>query len=210
MSSPSISFRLWGRANSTNVKKVLWCARECGFHIERRDAGGPFGGLDDPGFLAKNPFGEIPVLEHEDLVLRESNAIVRYLSALKGEPLYLQNPAARARADLWMDWSSASLMPFYKTIFYGLVRVAPEYRDHAAIADAHKRTCVLLSVVDDHLSRFPYLSGDRFGMGDIPLGCMIYALIELGIGRSLRGLNGWYERLRDRDSYLETVAIPLT
>jgi glutathione S-transferase len=206
----SAVMRLWGRGNSTNVKKVRWCARECGFELEQFDVGGRYGGLDNPEFLAKNPYGEIPVLEHAGLVYRESNAIVRYLCALYGEPFYSQSPAARARADVWMDWSSCSLMPWYKTIFLGLVRTAAADRDHVAIDRACEQTLALLQPVDLHLREQRYLSGDDFGMGDIPLGCMIYGLVELKLVTQLSNVRRWYERLLARPAYVETVCLPLT
>jgi glutathione S-transferase len=36
--------KIWGRANSINVMKVLWTADECGLKYEREDVGGAFGG----------------------------------------------------------------------------------------------------------------------------------------------------------------------
>jgi glutathione S-transferase len=73
--------KIWGRANSNNVKKVLWCAEELQLPYERLDAGGEFGMLDTDAFEAVNPNRRVPVLEDEGLVLWESNAIVRYLAA---------------------------------------------------------------------------------------------------------------------------------
>src|SRR5215210_138916 len=34
---------IWGRANSINVQKVLWCCGEVGHQYDRIDAGGAFG-----------------------------------------------------------------------------------------------------------------------------------------------------------------------
>jgi glutathione S-transferase len=31
--------KIWGRANSINVMKVLWCADACGVHYDRIDVG---------------------------------------------------------------------------------------------------------------------------------------------------------------------------
>jgi glutathione S-transferase len=43
--------RIWGRKNSINVQKVMWAVGELGLSYERIDAGGSFGGLNDPGFV---------------------------------------------------------------------------------------------------------------------------------------------------------------
>ncbi len=47
----------WGRKNSINVQKVLWCCDELGTSRERVDAGGASGFTRDPGYLALDPNG---------------------------------------------------------------------------------------------------------------------------------------------------------
>ena len=75
--------RLWGRKSSINVQKVLWCLAELGLKegkdFERIDAGLHFGKNRTPEFLALNPNGLVPTLQDGDLVLWESNTILRYL-----------------------------------------------------------------------------------------------------------------------------------
>ena len=77
---------IWGRLNSHNVKKIVWLAEELGLPWVRHDVGGKFG-MDD-AYLAKNPNALIPTIEDGDLVLWESNAILRYLAAKYGVTLY--------------------------------------------------------------------------------------------------------------------------
>lgn len=74
---------LWGRNNSTNVKKVLWTLEELELPYDQILAGGKFGVNQDADYLAMNPNGLVPLLKDDetDLLLWESNAIVRYLAA---------------------------------------------------------------------------------------------------------------------------------
>src|SRR3546814_3390490 len=67
-----------GRANSSNVQKVLWLFDEIGLAFERIDRGGRFGGLDDPAYRALNPNGLVPTVIDGGLVLWESHAILRH------------------------------------------------------------------------------------------------------------------------------------
>ena len=93
--------KIWGRKNSSNVRKALWIAHELGLDFESIDAGGAFGVVDEPHYRARNPNGLVPMLEDDDLVLWESNAIVRYLCAQYGrdQGWYLDDPRQRALAD---------------------------------------------------------------------------------------------------------------
>ncbi|RUP87896.1 glutathione S-transferase, partial [Corynebacterium pseudodiphtheriticum] len=56
-----------------------------------------------------------------------------------------------------------------------------------------------------------YLSGHAFGMGDIPLGCFIYAWFEMPIERpAMPHLEAWYQRLQQRPAYRKAVMTALT
>lgn len=76
--------KIWGRTDSSNVQKVLWCCGELGVEFERQDWGGKFGGNKDKDYLAMNPNGLVPTLKDGDFVLWESNSIMRYLNAKYG------------------------------------------------------------------------------------------------------------------------------
>src|SRR5690348_5751273 len=71
---------IWGRANSVNVQKVLWCLAELDIPYQRIDAGMAFGKNDTPEYLAMNPNGRVPTLVDGDYVLWESNSVMRYLN----------------------------------------------------------------------------------------------------------------------------------
>src|ERR1700744_5038492 len=61
--------QIWGRLNSVNVQKVLWCCAELGLDYERIDAGLQFGRTNEPDYLTMNPNGRIPTLVDGDFVL---------------------------------------------------------------------------------------------------------------------------------------------
>ena len=118
---------IWGRKNSFNVQKVLWCCEELEVPYQRHDAGGLFGGTGEDEYLQRNPTGLVPTIVDGDLALWESNTIVRYLSAKYGSGnLWPEDPAERALADKWMDYQLGTLFPAFKGALLGLVRTAPE------------------------------------------------------------------------------------
>jgi glutathione S-transferase len=204
--------RVYGRTNSNNVKKVLWCLGEIEEPFERIDAGGVHGLVDTPAFRALNPNGRVPVLDDDGFVLWESNAIVRYLAETRSAGLLCpSDPRVKAGADRWMDWCSTTLAPVFGPMFLGLVRTPPERRDAAAIEASRRQSADLLAMADDALGREPWLSGAEFGMGDIPLGCFAHVWFTLEIERpDLRNLAAWHGRLARRPAYREAVALPLS
>ncbi|MDN0107249.1 glutathione S-transferase [Yersinia rochesterensis] len=203
---------IWGRNNSTNVKKVLWCLEELGLSYERIDAGGQYGQLNDPLYRSLNPNGLIPCLQDDDFILWESNTIVRYLAAQYGaNTLYLPDAKQRAAAEKWMDWATFSIAAPFKSVFIGLVRTAPGLQDKAQIAHGIVQWNTLMAIADEALSKQSYLSGDKFGLGDIPLGCLAYAWFNLSIERpQLPHLQRWYQNLTERAAFQKVIDIGLS
>jgi glutathione S-transferase len=130
---------IWGRANSVNVQKVLWCCDELVLPYERIDAGLQFGRNNEPEYLAMNPNARVPTLVDGDFVLWESNSILRYLVMQYGSssPLYPPEPKQRASIDRWLDWSLSTLQPAERPVFWTIVRTPVAERDRAVEARRH-------------------------------------------------------------------------
>lgn len=205
--------RIWGRTNSINVMKVLWACEELGLAYERIDAGGPFGRVKEPAFLAMNPNGLIPVLEEDGFVLWESNAIVRYLGEAHGgeSGLWPKEARVRALADQWMDWQQTTAQAAIGPAFVQMFRTPPDRRDEAVIRRSVERAAEVFPVLDAHLRRHPYVVGDTFTLGDIPVGCAVYRYLHMPIARpDLPGLAAYHARLLARPGYVRHVAVGLS
>ncbi|MFK4622896.1 glutathione S-transferase [Bradyrhizobium diazoefficiens] len=128
---PDTKLTIWGRANSVNVQKVLWCLTELGLPYERIDAGMQYGKTREAEYLAMNPNARIPTLVEGDFVLWESNSIMRYLCLAhgRGTPIYPDAPKQRASVDRWLDWTLSAVQPVDRPVFWGIVRTAPAERD---------------------------------------------------------------------------------
>ena len=208
---------LWGRANSANVMKVLWGLEELGLSCERTDAGMQFGVVNDPAYRAMNPNGRVPTLQDGEVVLWESNSILRYLCLrhpARAAALYPAGAALRARVDRWLDWQLSTLTPAERGAFHGLIRTAPEKRDAAAIAASIKASGEAWRVVEDYLAghKGPFIEGAPFTIADIVLG--IFARrwygFEMAERPALPHMDAWYRRLQPRPGFRHYVAPPLT
>ena len=205
--------RVWGRANSSNVMKVIWGLEELGLPYERIDVGGSFGKTDTKEYRVMNPNGLVPTLEEDGFVLWESNAILRYLCQAHAPraALWPQEPRARANIDRWMDWQQTTMNRPMSVVFWNLVRTPPEKRDHEAIAAGIKDGGRMWGMVDAVLAHHPYVGGTEFTIGDIPLGVLVHRWFTLAIDRpALSHLHAWYDRLLERAPYRLHIAQPLT
>jgi len=204
--------RIWGRLSSVNVQKVVWAARELDVEFERIDAGGSFGIVKTPGYLAKNPNGQIPLLEDGGFVLWESNAIVRYLCAKHGSgTLYPAPLPARADADRWMDWQTTALTPAMGPAFMQLIRTPADQRQAALIDEAARKTETLMAILDAQLAQRPFVCGANFTMADIVLGCAVHRWLGLPLERVARhNVERWYAQLIARPAAQGVLALPLT
>src|ERR1700742_1534152 len=163
---------IWGRANSVNVQKVLWCLSELDLAYERIDAGMAFGRNTEPDYLAMNPNARVPTLVDGDYVLWESNSVMRYLALAyrPDSPLYPQTPKQRAGVDRWLDWTLSTLQPVDRPVFWALVRTPVEQRDMVAIQKDADAAAGPWHIVDTYLKAHRFVAGEEFTLADIALG----------------------------------------
>jgi glutathione S-transferase len=203
--------RIWGRTNSVNVKKALWCAEELGLKYERIDAGMQFGVVNTPEYRRMNPMARVPTIDDDGFVLWESHSIVRYLSAKHSAGnLWPTDLRLRASAERWMDWAF-SLQAAMRDVFWGLIRTPPEKRDPKAIEAGCRQSAELAAMLDANLAERPYVAGASFTMGDIPIGCEVQRWLRVPIERPpLPHLEAWFKRLRERPPFVRIVDQALT
>ena len=205
--------KIWGRANSINVQKVLWCCGELNLEYERIDAGLQFGVNSTPEYKAMNPNALVPTISDNGFILWESQAIVRYLARKHGlGTLCPSDPNACADADRWMDWNATTLWPNLRPIFWNLVRTPPEKRDMALVNDCRNKLAASMAILDAHLANRKYVIGDAFTMGDIPVGTAVQRWFNVPIEReNFRNLDAYYQRLQGRSAFKQCVdVLPLT
>jgi glutathione S-transferase len=179
---------------------------------ERIDVGGEFGTNNAPEYPALNPNLLVPTMRDGELVLWESNVIVRYLSQKYGKgSLFPEKPEERWQAEQWMDWMQTRLNPHMSPILRQLVRTPPAQRDMQVVETARQVAADGWRILEDHLASRQYVAGDQFTMGDIPVGAAVYRWYAFDIERpSLPNVEAWYERLQTRPPYRTHVMLPLT
>ena len=199
--------RVWGRRSSSNVQKVLWVLEEMGVDHEQVDAGRSFGVVGTADYRALNPNGTVPTLQHGDIVLWESNAIVRYLAARYGAGgVWPEDAGRRALSDRWMDWTDTSLRPCLDPIFVKVMMRWKPVESPTEIDDAIAAAGRALAIRSKMLDGQSYAGGDQLGLGDIALGVMVNRWFKLPIDRpSFPTIEAYFERLSTRAPFRRVV-----
>ncbi|MDW3683728.1 glutathione S-transferase [Cupriavidus sp. CV2] len=196
-----------GRANSSNVQKVMWLLAEIGQPCVRVDMGGQFGGNNEVDYLRKNPNGVVPTLLDMDTVVWESNTILRYRSNRFGAfDLYPADPVRRAWVERWMDWQLSTLGPANTLLFQSIVRTPISQRSADLIESHRERNAKLFVVLDEVLDGRRYLGGDGLTLADIAIGPLTYRWFELPLERpSYKHLRRWYDLICQRPAFREHI-----
>jgi glutathione S-transferase len=194
--------KILGRATSGNVQKVIFLLEELGIDYAREDYGRQFGNTSSDAYLAMNPTGKVPTLVDGDLVVWESNSILRYIAAKERSGLYPEAPGPRSAVELWMDWLLASLNGSYIAIFK-----ATKGGDDAPEAAA-KEMAGALSILDGRLVSSSYLAGDSLTIADICLAPIVHRCLNFPVELpALSALRAWHAKLSERPAFKKATGV---
>jgi glutathione S-transferase len=196
--------RILGRANSFNVRKVLWVCDEIGIQFQREDWGRGFRATDDPEFLAINPVGLVPAVIDDGHVLRESNTIVRYLCSKHGaDHLYPRDLVKRAAVEQWMDWANYETSISLRGAFLGGQLNEPPWNNPWFVDVGRRQIAKEVGQLEEHFAaNGPYVTGADFTIGDIPIGLVVNRWFNLKFDRpDYPAVARYYELLTERPAY---------
>jgi glutathione S-transferase len=197
--------KIYGRANSINVRKVLWTADEIGIPFEREDWGRGFRPVSDPAFQALNPLSVVPAIDDDGFILSESNTIARYLAAKHGRAdLLPADPQGRAVVERWMDWQSQDFNNSYRAAFQAIVFQSPPPGGQQAVDAALAEWPKQIALVEDQLRRTgAYIAGPTFTLADVAIGLAInrWFMTPTGEKPVFPAVAAYYDLLAERPGY---------
>jgi glutathione S-transferase len=125
----------------------------------------PNGEHKRPGYLALNPFGQVPVLEDDGVVVNDSNAILVYVATKLGRKDWLgEDLATIAKVQKWLSVAAGEIA--YGPAAARLITVfGANFRADEVIARAQR----ILKLIDAELTAHPFIAGDRPTIADIAL-----------------------------------------
>ena len=197
--------KILGRANSFNVRKVLWLCDEIGLPFEREDYGRGFRPTNTPDFLKLNPAGQVPCVIDDGFVMRESHAILRYLAAKHGAiALYPPDLRRRQQIEAWMDWVAYDVTHSMRGAFLGGQLKEPPWNNAWFVAQGRADLSAQMNLLDEQLeANGPYVPGPDFSLADIPVGLVVNRWFSLkDVKRpEYPALARYYELLTGRPAY---------
>jgi len=204
-------FVVYGVPGSPFLRSV-----EMGFHEKgqayRLHAMGP-GDSRSEEHLRRHAFGRIPVLEHGDFRLYETQAILRYLDDLFPEPAFEPtDPRAAARMNQLVGVNDWYLFPqvsvalvFQRIVGPALMGLTP---DEAVIAAAMPKAKVCIAEIDRLLGDGPFMAGKQLSIADLILAPQLAYIGMTPEGRELMmdtALERWLARMNERPSMQATL-----
>lgn len=170
--------KLYG-AMASRAHRVVWMLKECGLAYEHVPTGFLDGSTRKPEYLAVNPNGRVPALDDDGFVLFESLAINLYLAKRYGEAL---GPRDLREDALLTQWSFWVVTEVEKPLLFAsanrkLFTVPDEEFAQLGLAKLDRP----LKVLDAHLSRQPFIVGDRFTVADLNIATVMDLAPQCGI-----------------------------
>jgi len=183
---------------------VRWMLEELG--VEYRTVVQEYGaGMKSPAYLAINPMGKVPALQHRGIVVTEAAAICAYLAdafpqaglaPAPGDPL--RGPYLR-----WMFFAAGPVEAAVTAKSLGML--APP--DKAGMVGYGSFEQTIDALEQAAASASPWLLGERFSAADVYVGSQV----DFGLGfRTIPerpAFTAWAERLRGREAYRRAKAL---
>lgn len=190
-----------GARGKTRDLRVLWALEEMGLRYEIVGMDHPSHDLDAPAFRALNPFGQLPVLDDEGVVVSESGAILLYLARKSGR-LMPGDPAGEAQVLRWSFAALTSLeVPVLSLWFVNLCGGKGGRPSDALQGWAEMR----LKQLDGWLAGRRFVATDDFTVADILVTHVLDAGTDEAMLKGLPNLLAYRDRCTQRPAWKKTL-----
>ena len=205
---PAQPIKLYGTPISGHVHRVRLFLSMLELPVEVVDLDLRKKATRTPEFLARNPFGQVPVIEDGEITLADSNAILVYLNeryAADPARWMPRDPVGAARVQRWFSVAAGPLA-------YGpaAARVMALFGLPADPAETVSRSHLLLSVMETHLQREAFLAGPSVTLADLSNYAYVAHAPEGSVSlEPYPQLRGWLERSEALPGFVPMVRTPI-
>lgn len=205
---PAQPIKLYGSAISGHVHRVRLFLSMLGLPFEVIELDLKKRDNRTPEFLARNPFGQVPVIEDGEVTLADSNAILLYLNER-----YASDPArwmprdalGAARVQRWLSVAAGPLAQGPS-----MARVIVLFGLAADPSDVIARSHNLLRVMEAELAQQPFLAGDSVTLADIANYSYVAHVPEGNVSlEPYPRVRQWLRRIEALPGFVPMVASPI-
>jgi glutathione S-transferase len=205
--------KVYGHPFSTCTRKVLCTLAEKGKNAATGE-GAEFvlvdlqkGEQKQPDYLAKQPFGQVPVIDDDGFILYESRAICRYLDAtLPGTKLTPSDTKGVALMEQWISVETSNFTPHAMKVVYQRV-FAPmrgNPSDEKLVAEGLAGVERALPIMDRQLAKTQFIAGNAFSLADIAFMPYVEYLYAAKANEPIErhaNVHAWWKRVSERPSW---------
>lgn len=160
-----------------------------------------------PAFLAKNPFGQVPVIEDGEVTLADSNAILVYLDGRYAQPgrWLPREPLAAAQVQRWLSVAAGPL-----AFGPAAARVIQLFKRPDDPGAAVTRAQQLFAVMEQELAARPFLVGGTPTLADIANYSYVARAPEGNVSlQPYPAIRAWLERIETLPGFVPLVKSPV-
>lgn len=191
-----------GAHGNTRDLRVLWALEEMGTPYQIVGMDHPSHDLDSPEFRALNPFGQIPVIDDDGVVVSESGAILLYLARKSGK-LIPHDPAGAAQVLRWSFTALTTIeVPVLSLWFVNLSGGKGSKPSQALHGWAEMR----LKQLDGWLSKRRFVAAEDFSVADILMTHVLDTVVDKDMLKQYPNLLAYRGRCTERAAWKKTVA----
>lgn len=188
----------------TRDLRVLWALEECGLEYQIHGLDDSAGELSTSDYLELNPFGKVPAIDHDGLVIFESGAILVYLAEQSGSLM----PASKAERAKALQWAFAALdtveTPLTEIVTIDLFEADAEWaiqRRSQLIKIARDRLGVLERILINKI----YLVGEHFSYPDILMATSLHEIQHTDLLESFPNVMSYLARCSNRPAWRQCL-----
>lgn len=209
-----MALKLYGIPMSTCTTRAMICLHEKEVEFELVPVDLYAGEHKQPSYLSKNPFGQVPLLEDDDLTLFESRAITRYVSEKyekTGIDLLRRDSIKEAAlVNQWVEIESQHYNPVILPIIYEIF-VSPitgQSPDKTVIDANVEKLGKVLDIYEDRLRNNKYLAGDFYSLADLHHLSYTYYMMKTewaSLINTRPHVKAWWEDISSRPAFIKVA-----
>ena len=194
---------------SSSARRVVMLVQQLGLDVELHLIKNLRDPVERAALVKLNANAKIPVLQHGDFVLWESNAIMQYLADLTpGQTIYPTEARARADVHRWLYWAAQHWAPALGTLtwerwmksMFGMGAADPQ-----EVARGERDFAQFAKVLDDHLAARTWVSGPALTIADFSLATPLGRIKEASISLAeYPNVAAWFARVEALDAWKKT------